>query len=63
MQDHEVRYYVTTKEVEPWVSSEQSQLISNLPIDEKIANRFPFDDTDNNKVEIFMIGKHDECQN
>jgi hypothetical protein len=63
MQQDEVRYYVTTKEVEPMVSLEQKELILKLSIDGKIANRFPFDDAKKNKVQIFMIGTFDECQN
>ena len=54
--------YVTTIEVEPMVSGKQKELILELPIDETIDNRFPFDDLERNKVEIFKQGTQDECQ-
>lgn len=54
--------YVTTKEVEPMVSGEEKELILELPIDESIKNRFPFNDVERNKVEIFKQGSHSECQ-
>ncbi|MBN2606599.1 MAG: hypothetical protein JXR47_04610 [Thiotrichales bacterium] len=57
-----VEYYVTTKEVDPVVSGEQKKLILELPIDETIKNRFPFDDVERNKVEIFKRGSQSECQ-
>lgn len=55
-------YYVTTKEVEPMVTVEQKELIVELPFDETIKNRFPFDDLERNKVEIFKQGSQSECQ-
>ena len=55
-------YYVTTKEAEPLVSEEQMELILNLPIDENIENRYPFDDIERNKVEIYKTGLQEECQ-
>jgi hypothetical protein len=55
-------YYVTTIEVEPIVSLEQKEMILELPIDETIENRFPFDDVDRNKVEIFKQGTQSRCQ-
>lgn len=55
-------HYVTTKEVEPLVSEEQKELILSLPIDENIENRFPFNDIERNKVEIYKIGSQDVCQ-
>lgn len=56
-------YYVTTIEVEPILTVEQKELILKLPIDETIKNRFPFDDVERSKVEIFKIGTEEECQN
>lgn len=55
-------YYVTTKEIEPMVTVEQKELILELPIDETIENRFPFDDVERNKVEIFKQGTQSDCQ-
>ena len=55
-------YYVTTIEVEPTVTLEQKDMILALPIDETIENRFPFDDIDRNKVEIFKQGTQGKCQ-
>ena len=54
-------YYVTTIEVEPTVTVEQKEMILELPIDETIVNRFPFDD-DRNNVEIFKQGTQGKCQ-
>ena len=55
-------YYVTTIEPEPMVSGEQRKLILELPTDETIDNRFPFDDLERNRVEIFKQGTQVECQ-
>jgi hypothetical protein len=55
-------YYVTTIEIEPIVTLEKSEMILELPIDEAIENRFPFDDVDRNKVEIFKQVTQSKCQ-
>jgi hypothetical protein len=55
-------YYVTTIEVEPIVTGEKQEMILDLPIDETIENRFPFNDVDRNKVEIFKQGTQSECK-
>lgn len=56
-------YYVTTIEVEPMLTVEQRELILELPIDETIKNKFPFDDVERSNVEVFKIGTEEECQN
>ena len=55
-------HYVGTVDVEPSVTLEEKELIENLPIDENIENRFPFDDIERNKVELYKIGSQQECQ-
>lgn len=55
-------YYVTTIEEEPIVTFEQREMILELPIDETIENRFPFDDPVRKKVEIFKQGTLSKCQ-
>lgn len=56
------KYYVTTTEVEFFVSEDQKKLILALPFDGDIKNRFPFDDITRNKIEVFKIGTEDMCQ-
>ncbi|QHG91425.1 hypothetical protein CVO_06070 [Sulfurimonas sp. CVO] len=57
------KYFVRTIEIEPTVSSIiEKELIDNLPIDETIENRFPFDDIERNKMEIYKQGTAIECQ-
>jgi len=57
------KYFVRTIEIEPTVSSIiEQELIDNLPIDETIENRFPFDDIERNKLEIYKQGTVIECQ-
>jgi len=56
------KYFVRTIEIEPTVSIIEKELIQNLPIDETIENRFPFDDLERNKIEICMKGTSIECQ-
>jgi hypothetical protein len=56
------KYYVRTIELEPIVTLIEKELIQNLPIDETIENRYPFDDIERNKIEIFKKGKAIECQ-
>jgi hypothetical protein len=55
-------HYVGTVDVEPSVTLEEKELIENLPIDENIENRFPFNDIERNKVELYKIGSQQECQ-
>jgi hypothetical protein len=55
-------FYVTTKVVEPIATIEERELIQALPADSEIENRFPFDDLDRKKVEVFKIGSRYECQ-
>ena len=49
------QHYVGTVDTEPSVTLEEKELITNLPIDENIENRFPFDDIELNKVELYKI--------
>ena len=57
------KYFVRTIEIEPTVSSIiEKELIDDLPIDETIENRFPFDDIERNKLEIYKQGTEIECQ-
>lgn len=56
------KYYVTTKAAEPMVSEEQKELILELPVDETIKNRFPFDDIERNRVEVYKISFQIACQ-
>ena len=57
------KYFVRTIEIEPRVSSIiEKELIQNLPIDETIENRIPFDNLEWNKIEIFKQGTEVECQ-
>lgn len=55
-------YCVTTRDAEFSVTTEEKELIQDLPNDEKIEDRFPFDDWQRNKSEVFKIGSQSECQ-
>lgn len=55
-------HYVRTIDIGPMLTSTESDLIQNLPIDETIINRFPFDDRERNKIEVFKKGTQIECQ-
>jgi len=55
-------HYVRTIDIKPMVTSTERDLIQNLPIDETIKNRFPFDDRERNKIEVFKKGTQIECQ-
>lgn len=56
------RYYVGTIDIEPIVTQEEKELIENLKNDKQIQNRFPFDDLERNKVELYKIGSQKKCQ-
>ncbi len=56
------KYFVRTVEAEFRVDTLEAKLISELLIDENIANRFPFDDSARNSLEIYKIGSKEECQ-
>lgn len=57
-----MKYFVRTKEIEPIVAStKEAELINALPNDESIENRFPFNDIENHKVEVYKIGSQQEC--
>ena len=57
-----IKYYVATKESEPCLIPRQQELMQQLAIDTGIKNRFPFDDLDRSKVELYKVGTYTECQ-
>lgn len=56
------KYYVATKELELLLTLKQKELMQQLPIDTGIKNKFPFDDLDRSKVELYKVGTYTECQ-
>jgi len=64
------RCFVRTIEAEPQIEifenekiDDIKELFNNLPTDETIINRFPFNDPLRASVEIYRIGTEAECQN
>ncbi len=67
--DHIVNdFFVRTVETEFRVNCLlEAELITELPIDENMFNRFPFDhpmndDLERSKIEVYKIGSEEECQ-
>lgn len=63
------RFFVRTIEAEPQIEIFENEeidvikeLFNNLPIDETIINRFPFNDPQRASVEVYKIGTEEECQ-